>query len=65
MRGKLNRLARRTKVYSKADGMLTFVGCVSVAEVGVDLTYLHVLRILAALANGGQLGLTRAVAVLE
>ena len=46
LRGKLNRLARRTKgYYSKTDGMLTPVDCVSVAEVGLDLAVLHVLRI--------------------
>ena len=46
LRGKLNRLVRRTKgYYSKTDGMMTPVACVSVAEVGLDLAVLHVLRI--------------------
>ena len=45
LRGKLNRLVRRTKGYSKTDGRLTMSACAGMAEIGLDLTRLHVLRI--------------------
>ena len=44
LRGRLNRLVRRTKGYSKTDGMPTFVACAGMAEIGLDLIHLHVVR---------------------
>ena len=45
LRGRLNGLIRLTKDYSKPDGMLTLSTCASMAEIGLDLENLRVLRI--------------------
>ena len=47
-RGWLNGLARRTKSYSKTDGGLILSIAPGAAEIRLDLTYLHVLRISTA-----------------
>ena len=44
MRGKLNGPVSRTEDYSKTDGMLTLSACAGIAEIELDLTLIHVLR---------------------
>ena len=51
LRGRLNRLVRRTKGYSKTDGMLTLSIALGMVEIGLDSIHLHVLEVPASIVT--------------